>query len=118
MTEFAFNLSAVMKERGLSVNAVHKFTGISQSSIYRYLDGSRNPKKETINQIAKGLNVDVSMLTYGNLTRLEKVKSLPLQPFIKFLFDFQVNYCNYCTMNEKECDYKCEQHIKEYFAKG
>lgn len=118
MTEFAFNLSAIMKERGLSVNAVHKLTGINPNSIYRYLDGSRNPKEETINKMAKGLNVDVSMLTCGNLTRLEKVKSLPLQPFIKFLFDFQVNYCNYCTINEIECDFKCEQHIKEYFAKG
>lgn len=58
------NIRAIRKSQGITQWELAKRMGKTQSLIGQYETGARKPKAETLNKIAKSLNVDVRKL-YG-----------------------------------------------------
>lgn len=55
-------LSKIMYERNLSVRQVEQMTGVSKSTIDRIVNESVSPTLDTLEAIAKGLNVKITDL--------------------------------------------------------
>lgn len=55
-------LRDILKERGLTLKAFSKMSGISQPNLSNYINGNISPTLETIDKIAKSLNLDIQDL--------------------------------------------------------
>lgn len=71
---FGDKLRAVRKEKGLTQKALGELCGMSNEMVRRYELGIRNPKWETIERLANGLDVSMSYLT--NYRSSEEIKRL------------------------------------------
>ena len=59
----ARNIETAMTERGLNAASLARLAGINYTGIYDILSGkSRSPKIETVQKVARALNLPVSML--------------------------------------------------------
>lgn len=115
MTAFSVNMRNVLNRQEITVYELAKKANISNTSIYRYLNSERNPKKNTIKKIANALNVSEAELTEkGNETNINIIKELKPRPFAKWMCDIIENYCDYCSLGSISCDYNCEKHICEW----
>lgn len=56
----------LLKERGITISSLAEKIGTTQTSLSRALGDNGNPTYETLNKIAKVLNVDVSELFKSN----------------------------------------------------
>lgn len=55
-------LRDLLKERGLTLKAFSEMSGISQPNLSNYINGNISPTLETIDKIAKSLNLDIQDL--------------------------------------------------------
>ena len=65
MVEFSSKLSCILAERGLTQRELAGMCGVDETSMSRYVNGSRKPCMEVLVRIADALNVSVEYLT-GN----------------------------------------------------
>ena len=56
------NIKRLRKERGLTQKKLGELCGIAEPNIRKYENGKQNPKLETVESIAKALNVSVLSL--------------------------------------------------------
>ncbi|MDE5845702.1 MAG: helix-turn-helix domain-containing protein [Muribaculaceae bacterium] len=55
-------LRDILKERRLTLKAFSEMSGISQPNLSNYINGNISPTLETIDKIAKSLNLDIQDL--------------------------------------------------------
>lgn len=55
-------LRNILKERGLTLKAFADLSGISQSNLSNYINGNISPTLETLDKIAKSLDLEVQDL--------------------------------------------------------
>jgi transcriptional regulator with XRE-family HTH domain len=55
-------LKNILKERNLTLSAFAEQVGISQSNLSNYVNGNISPTLETLEKIAKSLNISVTEL--------------------------------------------------------
>lgn len=55
-------LRDILKERGLTLKAFSEMSGISQSNLSNYINGNISPTLDTLDKIAKSLNLDIQDL--------------------------------------------------------
>lgn len=80
--EFTKNLKRIMFDKGITQKELAKKLRTTQSFISAYQTGARNPKFETIEKIAKALNVSVEDLT----NNMQKNKKNDIMSFMKSEF--------------------------------
>jgi len=59
-------LKDILKERNLTLSAFAEQVGISQSNLSNYINGNISPTLETLDKIAKALNIRVTELFKEN----------------------------------------------------
>ena len=59
-------LKDILKERNLTLSAFAEQVGISQSNLSNYVNGNISPTLETLDKIAKALNISVTELFKEN----------------------------------------------------
>lgn len=64
-------LRDILKERGLTLKAFSEMSGISQPNLSNYINGNISPTLETIDKIAKSLNLDIQDLFPKNKEDIE-----------------------------------------------
>ena len=52
-------LKEILAQRGLTLKTFAQMSGISQSNLSNYLNGNISPTLDTLNKIAKNLNIEV-----------------------------------------------------------
>ena len=62
MSKFINRVKELMEKNQISQKDLAKLSGISESSISRYLSGSKEPRMDILTNIAKALNTTVSYL--------------------------------------------------------
>lgn len=62
MSEFTIRVKELMERSQLSQKDLARLSGISESSISRYLSGSKEPRMDILTNIAKALNTSTSYL--------------------------------------------------------
>lgn len=55
-------LRDILKERGLTLKAFSEMSGISQPNLSNYINGNISPTLDTVDRIAKSLNLDIQDL--------------------------------------------------------
>ena len=55
-------LKDILKEREMTLSSFAKVTGISPSNLSNYINGNISPTLETLEKIAKALNIEVTEL--------------------------------------------------------
>lgn len=55
-------LRDILKERGLTLKAFSEMSGISQPNLSNYINGNISPTLDTLEKIAKALNVEIQDL--------------------------------------------------------
>lgn len=55
-------LRDILKERGLTLKAFSDLSGISQPNLSNYINGNISPTLDTLDKIAKALNIEVQDL--------------------------------------------------------
>jgi transcriptional regulator with XRE-family HTH domain len=55
-------LRDILKERGLTLKAFADLSGISQPNLSNYINGNISPTLDTLDKIAKALNIEVQDL--------------------------------------------------------
>ena len=58
----AFILRQILKERRITIGQLSEISGISQANLSNYMTGKVSPTLDTLNRIAKSLNIDISDL--------------------------------------------------------
>ena len=58
----AFILRQILKERRITIGQLSEASGISQSNLSNYMAGKVSPTLDTLNRIAKSLDIDISDL--------------------------------------------------------
>lgn len=64
-------LRDILKERGLTLKAFSEMSGISQPNLSNYINGNISPTLETVDKIAKSLNIDIQDLFPKNKEDVE-----------------------------------------------
>lgn len=57
-----FRLREILKDRQITIGQFAEMSGISQSNLSNYMMGKVSPTLETLNKIAKTLNIDITEL--------------------------------------------------------
>lgn len=55
-------LREILKQRGLTLKAFSEMSGISQPNLSNYINGNISPTLETVDKIAKALDIDIQEL--------------------------------------------------------
>ncbi len=55
-------LREILKTRGITLSAFSKMSGISQPNLSNYINGNVSPTLDTLNRIAKALELEISDL--------------------------------------------------------
>jgi repressor LexA len=82
LNELQSKLRSIRQEKGLTLGQVSTYSGLDISTISLYETGKRDPKKENITKLAKGLRVDPIILyqAAGILPDDFSVESMTLAP--------------------------------------
>lgn len=121
---FGDKLRKERRKKGMSQKELGYKLGVSQAMIAQYEKGDRNPKKETIEKIAKALDVNVVSLV-GYEDYCDMIVERKENAFIEYLssIGYEIEYSDYnyiiCHNNEKyiirqEEYYKLCDNIKKF----
>lgn len=66
-------LAKIMYNRNLSVRQVARMTGLSKSTISKIMDESSNPTIGTLEQLAKGLKINITDLFESNYQKVSTI---------------------------------------------
>ena len=83
---FSENLKEIMKERKMSLDEFADFLGISRSMLQVYLKGEGNPRLDTLEEIAKKLEISVFELL-GVPPREERVNLEDIRRILETLVE-------------------------------
>lgn len=64
------HLREILKERGLTLKTFSEMSGISQPNISNYINGNTSPTLDTLDRIAKSLDIEIQDL-FSKRTCLE-----------------------------------------------
>ncbi|NBI63075.1 XRE family transcriptional regulator [Clostridiales bacterium] len=81
-------MNALRRSRSLSITAFSEEVGISRSSMQALLNGTGNPRMDTVEHVAARLCLDPAVLLSGSLTRPQLDVAISLLRALDFFASF------------------------------